>query len=161
MECVGQKTISQEQLWFYGTCAGPICFRNSTASRTREVIISLYSDLLRSHLTSFGPLTTGKTWRPWNVSREGQWSCERSYREKLRELGLFSVEKRRLWRDLITLYSYLKGGCGKVEVSLFSCFISVRTRGNGLKLPQARSKLAIKKNFIHKRVFSHWNRLPR
>ena len=27
---------------------------------------------------SLGPLTTGKTWRPWSVFREGQQSCEGS-----------------------------------------------------------------------------------
>ena len=51
------------------------CIRNSVTSRSRESPCTQHwCGGTLSIVFSFGPLTTRKTLRLWNVSREGQWN---------------------------------------------------------------------------------------
>jgi len=56
------------------------------------------------------------------------------YEERLRELGLFSLEKRRLWGHLIVAFQYLKGAYKKAGEGLLTRACDDSTRGNGFKL---------------------------
>ncbi|KAJ7425498.1 hypothetical protein BTVI_02713 [Pitangus sulphuratus] len=78
------------------------CIKRNVASRSREVILSLYSALVRSHLEYCMQL-----WGPYHkkdVDLPGQIQIieleQLSYKHRLRELGFFSLVKRKLWGDI-------------------------------------------------------------
>uniref|UniRef100_K7EY01 Reverse transcriptase domain-containing protein n=1 Tax=Pelodiscus sinensis TaxID=13735 RepID=K7EY01_PELSI len=143
------------------------CIRRSISSRSREVIIPLYSALVRPHLeysVQFWAPTTEKKWMLW---KRVQWRVTKmikgleymTYEERLRDLGLISLQKREVRGDLIAVFNCLKGIAREVGERLVSVVTYNRMRLNGLKLQWGRSRLDFRKNYFTRRMIKYLNGL--
>ncbi|KAJ7402495.1 hypothetical protein BTVI_85903 [Pitangus sulphuratus] len=104
------------------------CIRMSIASRSREVILLLCSVLVRPHLKCCIQFWASQYKTDMELLEQVQQRVTKmirelehlSYKERLVDLGLFSLQKRRVRRDLVNVYQYLKGGCQRMDQALLS-----------------------------------------
>ena len=143
------------------------CIKRSITSRPREVILPLYSALVRPHLEHCVQFWGFQHKKDIALLEQVQWRTKKMNRglehllcrDRLGEWGLFSLEKRRLQGNLIAAFQYLKVAYRKAGEGLFIRAHSNEMRGNDFKLEEGKLRLQIGKKFFTVRVVRHWNRL--
>uniref|UniRef100_A0A8C5QYE7 Reverse transcriptase domain-containing protein n=1 Tax=Leptobrachium leishanense TaxID=445787 RepID=A0A8C5QYE7_9ANUR len=144
------------------------CVGRGIRSRKREVLMPLYRALVRPHLEY-----CVQYWRPYlqkdidileRVQRRTTKMVydlkEKSYQERLNDLNMYSLEKRRDRGDMIETFKYVKGIHKVEEGSICKRKQSSKTRGHSLRLEGQRFKSNIRRHYFTERVVDTWNSLP-
>ncbi|MCG8045675.1 MAG: reverse transcriptase family protein [Candidatus Thiodiazotropha endolucinida] len=143
-----------------------IIFRSFTFI-DQDMFLHLYKSLVRPHIEYASPV-----WSPHfkkdsimieNVQRRATRLVRSlkgySYSERLRKLGLPTLEYRRERADLIQVYKILNNIDILDKDKLFTV-VQRATRGHSFKLYKRRSRLVSRANCFSNRVINSWNSLP-
>ena len=138
-------------------------------NKSEKVILKLYNSLVRPHLEY-----CVQFWSPYykkdieklervqrRITKMIPRLRNKSYEERLKELNLFNLTKRRMRGDLIEVYKIFKGFDNLNVENYFSLDRSnVTRRQNNFKIVGKRFNSNEAKHFFFNRVVNIWNSLP-
>jgi hypothetical protein len=141
--------------------------------RDRITFLKLYTQFIRCHLEFAIPAWTPRTATDIEILEKVQRRAVNlisglkggKYEEKLVELGILSLEKRRIRNDLIQTYKILSG-IDQVDSSIWFRTVGLnaqrltRTTAYCKNLIPNRSRTDMRHNFFSNRVVNSWNGLP-
>ena len=83
-----------------------------------------------------------------------------SYEDRLKILGMITLERRRLHSDLVFCFKLLNGLIGNAPENYGLVLSSRKSRGNSFKLANENPRIDARKYFFSSRVCEPWNSLP-
>jgi hypothetical protein len=136
--------------------------------RTKEIIMPIYKAMIRPHIEFAVQL-----WSPHlrkdidkleriqrRITKMIPELRNKSYSERLIELNLTTLEKRRLRGQLIETFKYLQGFNNVEPEGLFDRDANIQRRNNGRKLIVKPFNTSVAQNFFPIEITQTWNRLP-
>ena len=140
--------------------------------RDRHVFVCLYKQYVSPHLEF-----AGQAWSPWtaadkavleNVQKRavrmvsGLKSAD--YEERLKELGMTTLEERRHQADMLYVYKILTGRENVDRSEWFTMAAeasrATRSTAHGLNIRVKHGRLEVRRNFFSVRVSAQWNEVP-
>jgi len=160
--------VSQQCQQAYNKASKILGLVNRTIEyRDTDILLRLYKSLVRPHLEYCVP-----AWAPHYIKDKALIeSIQRrftrmipsirkfSYEERLKKLGLWSLEDRRIRADLIEVYKMVYGLSSVRLNTFFELSSSDRTRGHSLKFKKNRFRTELRQHFFSERVVNIWNKL--
>ena len=136
--------------------------------KSRDIVIPLFKSLVRPHLEYavqfWAPHLNKDIAKLESVQRRATKLIpairNKSYEERLKELDLYSLSKRRLRGNLIQCFKIIKGFDNVNIDNFFTLAPEMPTRGHSLKLSGKRVTLDVTKFFFTNEIINEWNKLP-
>jgi hypothetical protein len=139
--------------------------------RDRHVFVQLYVQYVRPHLEF-----STQAWSPWtaadkNVLERVQQRAvkmvsglqSKVYEDRLKELGLQTLEERRHQADMVMVHKIMHGVGGLNPATWFESATSqrnTRSPADPMGIKKVYGKTELRNNFFSVRVIDDWNRVP-